>query len=86
MKPEEFVDLSEEATEIGFAAVMSGPLVRSSYRAGKLYAQALKFRGEELPENLSHLAETTEGPTTQEASSLLERYGASADVPVVANS
>ncbi|BAC18910.1 lipoyl synthase [Corynebacterium efficiens] len=83
VKPEEFLELSDEAYEIGFAAVMSGPLVRSSYRAGKLYAQALKFRGEELPANLSHLAETTEGPTTQEASSLLERYGASEDAPVI---
>lgn len=83
MKPEEFLELSDEAYELGFAAVMSGPLVRSSYRAGKLYAQALKFRGEELPENLSHLAETAEGPTTQEASSLLERYGASDDAPVI---
>ena len=34
VKPEEFVELSEEAEEIGFAGVMSGPLVRSSYRAG----------------------------------------------------
>ena len=31
---------SEEAEEIGFAGVMSGPLVRSSYRAGRLYRQA----------------------------------------------
>jgi lipoic acid synthetase len=41
VKPEEFVDLSEEATEIGFLGVMSGPLVRSSYRAGRLYKQAI---------------------------------------------
>ena len=40
VKPEEFVDLAKLANEIGFAGVMSGPLVRSSYRAGKLYAQA----------------------------------------------
>ena len=38
--PEEFVELAEQAEEIGFAGVMSGPLVRSSYRAGRLYAQA----------------------------------------------
>ena len=30
---------------MGFAGVMSGPLVRSSYRAGRLYAQALAARG-----------------------------------------
>ncbi len=40
VKPQEFVDLGEEAEEIGFAGVMSGPLVRSSYRAGRLYQQA----------------------------------------------
>ena len=40
VKPEEFVELREEALGLGFAGVMSGPLVRSSYRAGRLYAQA----------------------------------------------
>jgi lipoic acid synthetase len=44
VKPEEFVELSEEAEQIGFAGVMSGPLVRSSYRAGRLYLQALAAR------------------------------------------
>ncbi len=38
--PEEFVELQEEAEALGFAGVMSGPLVRSSYRAGRLWAQA----------------------------------------------
>jgi lipoic acid synthetase len=41
VKPEEFVELSKEATVIGFLGVMSGPLVRSSYRAGRLYKQAI---------------------------------------------
>jgi lipoic acid synthetase len=40
VKPEEFVDLRREAEEIGFLGVMSGPLVRSSYRAGRLWAEA----------------------------------------------
>jgi lipoic acid synthetase len=40
VKPQEFVELSHEANEIGFLGVMSGPLVRSSYRAGRLYKQA----------------------------------------------
>ncbi len=40
VKPDEFVELAALAKSIGFAGVMSGPLVRSSYRAGKLYAQA----------------------------------------------
>ncbi len=44
VKPEEFVELAEEAEEIGFAGVMSGPLVRSSYRAGRLYEQAISRR------------------------------------------
>jgi lipoic acid synthetase len=44
VKPEEFVELQEEADEIGFAGVMSGPLVRSSYRAGRLYQQAIAAR------------------------------------------
>jgi lipoic acid synthetase len=44
VKPEEFVELREEAEDIGFAGVMSGPLVRSSYRAGRLYQQAVQAR------------------------------------------
>jgi lipoic acid synthetase len=44
VKPEEFVELREEAEQIGFAGVMSGPLVRSSYRAGRLYQHALAAR------------------------------------------
>ncbi|KQX64587.1 lipoyl synthase [Angustibacter sp. Root456] len=71
VKPEEFVELSAEAEEIGFAGVMAGPLVRSSYRAGRLWAQAMRRRGEELPEALAHLAEAA--PARQEASSLLSR-------------
>jgi lipoyl synthase len=44
VKPEEFVELADEARAIGFAGVMSGPLVRSSYRAGRLYQQAIEAR------------------------------------------
>ncbi|WP_327044967.1 lipoyl synthase [Microbispora sp. NBC_01189] len=44
VKPEEFVELQRVAEEIGFAGVMSGPLVRSSYRAGRLYQQAIAAR------------------------------------------
>jgi len=44
VKPNEFVELSKEAKEIGFLGVMSGPLVRSSYRAGRLYNQAMAAR------------------------------------------
>ena len=44
VKPEEFVELHAEAKEIGFVGVMSGPLVRSSYRAHRLYSEALAAR------------------------------------------
>jgi lipoic acid synthetase len=44
VRPEEFVELAKVAEEIGFAGVLSGPLVRSSYRAGKLYKQAIAAR------------------------------------------
>ncbi|WP_228489335.1 lipoyl synthase [Raineyella fluvialis] len=43
--PEEFDDFADEAREIGYSGVMSGPLVRSSYRAGRLYRQAKDARG-----------------------------------------
>jgi lipoic acid synthetase len=45
VKPHEFVELAKEAEDIGFSGVMSGPLVRSSYRAGRLYKQAQEKRG-----------------------------------------
>jgi lipoyl synthase len=44
VKPEEFVEMREEALDLGFVGVMSGPLVRSSYRAGRLFQQALESR------------------------------------------
>ncbi|WP_372476907.1 lipoyl synthase [Gordonia liuliyuniae] len=71
VKPEEFVEHSQYAEEIGFAGVMAGPLVRSSYRAGRLYAQAMARHGRELAPELAHL--TAEGSTAQEASSVLAR-------------
>jgi lipoyl synthase len=42
--PDEFVEMATEAEQIGFVGVMSGPLVRSSYRAGRLYQQAITAR------------------------------------------
>jgi lipoyl synthase len=44
VRPEEFVELKDEADGIGFTGVLSGPLVRSSYRAGRLYQQAMDAR------------------------------------------
>ena len=52
---------------------MAGPLVRSSYRAGRLYAQVMAKRGQALPENLQHLAAAASSPARQEAASLVER-------------
>ena len=57
VKPEEFVELKQEAEEIGYIGVLSGPLVRSSYRAGRLWANSMVKKGFEIPENLKHLAE-----------------------------
>ncbi|WP_104432815.1 lipoyl synthase [Kineococcus xinjiangensis] len=71
VKPEVFVELSAEAERMGFAGVMSGPLVRSSYRAGRLWAQAMRRRGREVPAELAHLDK--ESPASQEASSVLAR-------------
>jgi lipoic acid synthetase len=44
VKPEEFIALAAEAEAMGFLGVQSGPLVRSSYRAGRMYAAALAAR------------------------------------------
>ena len=71
VKPEEFVEHSKAAEAMGFAGVMAGPLVRSSYRAGRLYAQAMAHHGRELPAAQSHLTEG--GDASQEASSLMAR-------------
>ncbi|MEY3855756.1 MAG: hypothetical protein RJA45_226 [Actinomycetota bacterium] len=57
VKPEEFVELKNEAEAIGYLGVLSGPLVRSSYRAGRLWAGSMVKKGFEIPENLRHLAE-----------------------------
>jgi lipoic acid synthetase len=36
--PEEFETFAEAARRVGFREVVSGPLVRSSFEAGRLYA------------------------------------------------
>ncbi|HEX3828755.1 MAG TPA: lipoyl synthase [Sporichthyaceae bacterium] len=45
--PEEFDALAVRARELGFRGVMSGPLVRSSYRAGRLHREAMADRSTE---------------------------------------
>jgi lipoic acid synthetase len=57
VKPEEFVEMAQEAEEIGFLGALSGPLVRSSYRAGRLWAASMMKKGFPIPEQLQHLAD-----------------------------
>jgi lipoic acid synthetase len=57
VKPQEFVELKEEAEALGYLGVLSGPLVRSSYRAGRLWASSMLKKGRPIPDNLTHLAE-----------------------------
>ena len=71
VRPEEFVELSDEAERLGFLGVMAGPLVRSSYRAGRLWGQAMRRRGQEIPAALAHLGEARS--SRQEAATLLAR-------------
>lgn len=61
VRPEEFDELQQEASEIGFSGVLAGPLVRSSYRAGRLWAHTMRSLGREVPEHLAHLAEQAVG-------------------------
>ncbi|HCS61674.1 MAG TPA: lipoyl synthase [Microbacterium sp.] len=60
VKPAEFVEFKEEAEQIGFLGVLAGPLVRSSYRAGRLWAQSMRSKGREIPSHLSHIAESAD--------------------------
>ncbi len=69
IKPQEFLEIRDEAEEIGFLGVMSGPLVRSTYRAGRMWAGAMRKKGLELPPELAHIQES--GSTLQEAASLV---------------
>ncbi len=42
--PSEFEMWQQRASQMGFSGVLSGPLVRSSYRAGRLYREAVAHR------------------------------------------
>jgi len=61
VRPEEFLELKAEAEELGYLGVLAGPLVRSSYRAGRLWAQSMRAKGRELPPGLAHLADAELG-------------------------
>ncbi len=58
--PEQFAAWDEEARRLGFKAVASGPMVRSSYRAGALLHEART--GERMPEGVQHTAAQQEHP------------------------
>jgi lipoic acid synthetase len=49
VEPAEFEEHARFAEQLGFAGVLSGPLVRSSYRAGRLYAEAERLRSSDRP-------------------------------------
>ncbi len=73
VKPEEFVHWSDVAEGMGFKGVMAGPLVRSSYRAGRLWATAMQRWGRPIPDHLAHLAAAASDPARQEAAALVAR-------------
>ena len=60
VKPAEFVQFKTEAERLGFLGVLAGPLVRSSYRAGRLWAQSMISQGRQIPPHLAHLAENVD--------------------------
>ena len=76
VKPEEFVHWSAVAEDMGFKGVMAGPLVRSSYRAGRLWAQAMTRWGRPIPAHLAHLAAAATEPARQEAAAVVARANA----------
>jgi lipoic acid synthetase len=61
VRPEEFVEFKQQAEAIGFLGVLAGPLVRSSYRAGRLWAQSMRRKGWAVPEHLAALADERAG-------------------------
>jgi lipoyl synthase len=60
VKPAEFVELAKVAEQMGYLGVLAGPLVRSSYRAGRLWAKSMIAKDREIPEQLRHLADKLE--------------------------
>jgi len=60
VKPAEFVELAKVAESMGYLGVLAGPLVRSSYRAGRLWAKSMIAKDREIPDQLRHLADKLE--------------------------
>lgn len=77
VKPDEFVELTKIGSEIGFAGIMAGPLVRSSYRSGTLWARAMRAKGWEIPKHLQAIGNDT-ALARQEAAAVLSRLNAKA--------
>ncbi len=71
VKPQEFVELAAMAQDKGIPAVMSGPMVRSSYRSGLLWSRAMEAKGRPVPAEMAELA--VAGTARQEASSLISQ-------------
>jgi len=67
--PKKFIEYAKLANELGFLGVMAGPMVRSSYRSGRLWARVMNKLGRSIPPELAHIAD--EGTARQEASRLL---------------
>ncbi len=61
VRPEEFLEITAEAEQIGFLGIHAGPRVRSSYRAGRLWARSMMAKGLDIPEQLQHLADAELG-------------------------
>lgn len=57
--PKEFDAWKEQALSMGFLYVASGPLVRSSYRAGEYFKQGILNKGVRKPDSLLKKADTS---------------------------
>ncbi|WP_371389992.1 lipoyl synthase [Protofrankia sp. BMG5.30] len=69
VRPEEFVELRAQAERMGFVGVLAGPLVRSSYRAGRMYQQAIERRGDLAGGGAGSEATASTSPTTSPSTS-----------------
>jgi len=56
LDPREFLEIKAEAEQLGFLGVLAGPLVRSSYRAGRLWARSMLAQGRAIPAEMGDLA------------------------------
>ncbi|SPT54117.1 Lipoyl synthase [Actinomyces bovis] len=73
VKPEEFIELAQLAEEAGIPAVMSGPMVRSSYRSGMLWGRAMRAKGRPIPAGMEETAASS--TARQEAAVLIQSIG-----------